>query len=294
MNLSNHVKGLLITGIGVLAISPDGLLLRLISADVLLITFWRGLLYSAGMAILLTLYYRRRVVDAFLGIGRPGLLMVVTYFTGSLAFVYSITHTAVANTLFIISTTPLFAALIAWLVFRERVPRRTWIAIAVSGAGIVVICSGKSIMPGAWLGNLAGLLTALSLAVGFTVVSKVRGRDMLPALALGGFLTALVLEPFVEPYQTTDQDLFYLFLMGFVLTPVGASLMYIGPRYIPAAEVGLMMLLESVLGPLWVWYFIGENPGYLVLVGGTVVLVTLSVHAVIGLRESSANERPPP
>ncbi len=292
MKLSNHSKGLLITGIGVLAISPDGLLLRLISADVLLITFWRGLLYSAGMVILLTLYYRTRILDAFLGMGSPGLLMVVTYFTGSLAFVYSITHTAVANTLFIISTTPLFAALIAWLVFRERVPRRTWIAIAVSGVGIVVICSGKSIMPGAWLGNLAGLLTALSLAVGFTVVSKARERDMLPALALGGFLTALVLEPFVEPYQTTDQDLYYLFIMGFVLTPVAASLMYIGPRYISAAEVGLMMLLESVLGPLWVWYFIGENPGSLVLIGGTVVLVTLSVHAVVGLREST-NAKPP-
>ncbi len=106
-------------------------------------------------------------------------------------------------------------------------------------------------------------------------------------MALGGFLTALVLEPLVSPSQTSDQDLFYLLLMGLFLIPVAASLMYIGPRYIPAPEVGLMILLESVFGPLWVWMALGEYPGDIALFGGVIVLATLSIHAYIGMRESS-------
>ena len=286
-SLSRHSRGLMFTGLGVLAVSPDGLLLRLVTTDVLTTTFWRSLFYSVGMMVLLTIFYRRKVIDAFFNIGRPGLLMLILYFIGNLSFVYSINHTAVANTLFIISATPLFAALIAWLVYGERVARRTWIAIGIACGGIAIICSGKSIMPGAWLGNLAGLFTAFAIAASFTIVSKNRDRDMLPAMALGGFLTALVLEPLVSPSQTSDQDLFYLLLMGFFLIPVAASLMYIGPRYISAPEVGLMILLESVFGPLWVWMALGEYPGNIALLGGVIVLATLSIHAYIGMRESS-------
>jgi drug/metabolite transporter (DMT)-like permease len=285
-----HSRGLLFTGLGVLAVSPDGLLLRLVTTDVLTTTFWRGLFYSAGMLVLLTVYYRRNVISAFFNIGRPGLLMMLLYCLGNLAFVYSISHTAVANTLFIISATPLFAALIAWLVYREKVLRRTWIAIAIACAGIAIICSGKSIMPGAWLGNLAALFTAFAIAASFTIVSKNRDRDMLPAMALGGFLTALVLEPLVSPSLISDHDLFILVLMGFFMLPVAASLMYIGPKYISAPEVGLMILLESVFGPLWVWMALGEHPGNLALLGGGIILVTLSLHAYIGMRDSAQQD----
>ncbi len=163
-SLSRHSRGLMYTGLGVLVVSPDGLLLRLVTTDVLTTTFWRSLFYSVGMLVLLTIFYRRKVIDAFFNIGRPGLLMLILYFIGNLSFVYSINHTAVANTLFIISATPLFAALIAWLVYGERVAGRTWIAIGIACGGIVIICSGKSIMPGAWLGNLAGLFTAFAIA----------------------------------------------------------------------------------------------------------------------------------
>jgi drug/metabolite transporter (DMT)-like permease len=101
---------------------------------------------------------------------------------------------------------------------------------------------------------------------------------------------ALMLEPFVTPSTTTDGDLFYLFLMGFILLPVAASLMFIGPKYISAPEVSLMMLLESIIGPFWVWLVLREHPGNQTLIGGSLVLITLSVHSFIAMRSSAKRE----
>ena len=284
--LSNHVKGILITAFGVIAVSPDGLLTRLITEDALTIVFWRGLFYSIGMFLILLTYYRSKIMDAMFDIGIPGLWMVLLYFLGNMGFIYSITHTAVANTLFIISTTPFWAALIAWLVFREKVAGRTWIAICLAGLGIIIICSGKSIMPDAYLGNLAGLLAAASLAASFTIVARNRDRDLLPSFVLGGIVTALVLEPFVSPSTISDRDLGYLLIMGFIMLPLAATLMFIGPKFISAPEVSLLMLLESIFGPLWVWIALEEYPGDMVIIGGVIVLVTLSVHGWLGMRAS--------
>ncbi len=165
--------------------------------------------------------------------------------------------------------------------------RRTWIAIFFAAAGIAVICSGKSIMPDAYLGNIAGLFAALTLATSFTVVSKHRSMDLLPSFVFGGLLSALVLFPFVSPAQTSASDLKYLFLMGFVMLPVAASLMFIGPKYISASEVSLMMLLESIFGPLWVWFALKEHPGNLTLAGGSIVLITLIMHGYLGIRDKN-------
>ena len=286
--MSNYTKGILITGLGVLVLSPDGLLLRLITEDVLTITFWRGLFYSFGMFIVLSLYYRRKILNAFFKIGRPGLLLAVLYFLGNLSFIFSISHTAVANTLFIVSTTPLFAAMISWLFLKKHVSRNTWIAIGIASMGIIIICSGETLMPNAHLGNMAGLFGAFTLACSFTVIGENRDRDLLPSFVLGGFLMAICLEPFVSPYSTSDQNLYYLFLMGFVMLPIAATLMFMGPKFISAPEVGLMMLLESILGPLWVWMVLNEYPGDLVLVGGGIVLITLFTHGYLALRAERA------
>ena len=214
-SLSTHAKGVIITALGVLVLSPDGLLIRLITADTLTITFWRGLFYSTSMFLVLTVFYKGKIIDAFFAIGLPGLVLALLYFIGNLAFIYSITHTAVANTLFIVSTTPLFAALISWIILKQRVDNRTWIAIVIAGIGIVIICGGASAMPQAQLGNISGLLGAFTLAASFTIISRYREKDLLPSFVLGGFLMALVLEPFVSPSQTSDSDLFYFFLDGF-------------------------------------------------------------------------------
>lgn len=278
-----HRRGLLITALGVIALSPDGLLNRLITAEAWTILFWRGLWVGLGMTLLLAVWHRCRLLSAFLAIGRSGLLIALLYFGSNACFVYAFANTNIANTLFFLSTTPLWAALIAWLIFRDPVAPRTWFAILATTIGVIVICLGKKIQPDAYLGNVAGLLAAVFLASIFSVIARHRDRDLLPAFALGGFLIALVLAPVVT-LAVTRTDMGYLFLMGFVMLPIAGNMLFIGPRYISAAEVSLLMLLETILGPLWVWWALQEHPGHLALIGGTLVLTTLAIHSGLGLR----------
>ncbi len=283
--ISERAQGYLITMFGVLAISPDGLLTRLISADALTITFWRGLFYGLMMMLYVALRYRGRLF-AYLGkFSTAEYGIMLCYGLGNTCFIYSITHTSVANTLFMLSTTPIWAAVIAWLFLSERVPARTWFAMVMVIVGIVVITRGSVGYTGAWLGDLAGLAAAGILATQFSLIRAARKRDVLPALGLGGIFTALALSHWVVPAETSNNDLAWLMVMGLVMLPVANALMYLGPRYLPAPEVGLMMLLETVLGPIWVWLAVGENPGSYSLIGGAIVLVTLAVNTFLGLRE---------
>lgn len=286
--LSTRAKGYLITALGVLAVSPDGLLTRFISADYLTITFWRALLFGLVAMTFVILRYRSRTLAVLAGFSWAEYAVMVCYGAGNLLFIYSITHTSVANTLFMLSTTPIWAALIAWLFLKERVPRRTWVAIGAVLIGILIITRGSHGKEGAWLGDLSGLFGAGVLALQFSIIRFAKSRDTLPALAMSGIFTGLVLSQFIDPMGTSNNDLFYLFIMGAVMLPVASSLMFLGPRYIPAPEVSLMMLLETILGPIWVWLVIKENPGIYSIVGGSIVLLTLAANTWLGLREDSA------
>ena len=285
MALSTRAKGYLITALGVLAVSPDGLLTRFISADFVTITCWRALLFGLVAMSFVILRYRTRTFSLLAGFSWAEYCVMACYGIGNLLFIYSITHTSVANTLFMLSTTPIWAALIAWLFLKERVPRRTWVAIGAVLIGIIIITRGSHGKEGAWIGDLAGLLGAGVLALQFSIIRFARSRDTLPALAMSGILTGLVLSQFIDPMATSNNDLFFLFIMGAVMLPVASSLMFMGPRYIPAPEVSLMMLLETILGPIWVWLVVKENPGIYSIVGGTIVLLTLAINTWLGLRE---------
>ncbi len=282
--LSFRAKGYLITMFGVLAVSPDGLLTRLIDADSLTIIFWRGLLFGlTGLAIVL-LRYRTNSLQLLLEMSWPDYIVMFTYMVGNILFIYSITHTSVANTLFMVSTTPIWAALIGWVFLGERVPGRTWFAIFMVIIGILVIAQGSKLGAQSWKGDIAGLIAACALAAQFSTIRLVRKRDMFPAMAFGGIFTALLVSPWIEPGLTSNQDMFFLMLMGVVMLPIATKLLILGPRYLPAPEVGLMMLLETIVGPIWVWFVLKENPGFYSIVGGTIVLLTLAINSFLSLR----------
>lgn len=284
--LSTHARGLLITGLGVLVITPDSLLIRLVSADQWTLLFWRGLFSAIGMQIALLILFRRRTWREIRQIGVAGALLAGIFGIGTVTFVVSITHTTAANTLFIVSTSPLFAAIAAWVLMREPVSPRTWGAIGFSLFGIGVIASG-GIGYGTLVGNLSALATAVILGLSFAMVRLHRARNMVPAMGLSGLVTALVALPLAQPFAPAALDFGVLLIMGLVMLPLSFGLMFIGPRYIPAPEVGLVLLLEAVLGPLWVWLALGEDPGVRTLVGGAIVLATLVVHSAISLWRSS-------
>jgi len=283
-HLSNHAKGLIITGLGVLVMTPDGLLVRLISADPWTLLFWRGFLSAIGLTLGLALIYRRRTWRLIAGIGWAGVVTGIVFGVGTVAFITALTHTSVANTLFLVSTSPLFSALIAWRFLREPVAPRTWAAIVATIVGIAIIASG-GLDDGTILGNLAALFGAMTLAVNFSVLRHHHKRNMVPSMGLGGLVAAAIALPLAEPHLVVGGDIAILAVMGLVMFPLSFGLLFVGPRYLPAPEVGLMMLLEAVLGPLWVWLAIGEDPGAATLVGGAVVIAALAVHSALALRE---------
>ena len=292
-HLPTHVKGLLITGFGVLVMTPDGLLVRLVDADEWTLLFWRGLLAGIGMAIGLTLIYRGKTWALIRQIGWAGLITGIIFGIGTCAFIMGITHTSVANTLFLVSTSPLFAAVFAWLVLREPVALRTWLAIAVTILGIGVIVSG-GLDWGSMIGNLAALAAAMTLAVNLCTMRHYQHRNMVPAMGIGGFVAALIALPLAAPLSISQGDVGVLALMGLVMVPLSFGLLFVGPRYLPAPEVGLMMLLEAVLGPFWVWWALGENPGTAAIVGGAIVLGALAMNAWLSLREERRQTRSSP
>jgi drug/metabolite transporter (DMT)-like permease len=283
--LSTHAKGLLITAAGVLIISPDGLLTRLIETDHWTMIFWRALLVSFGMWLMVSLINPNRVWQRYLTVRGPGLLMVASYSLGTVSFVYAITHTSVANTLIILSSTPLFAALIGRVLLQEPIQLRTLLAITLVAIGIAAIASGSaSSGDAALLGDLAAILGSFFLACGFSLVRRFPQISVLSAISCSGLMTALLVLPLASPLAITPADFGYLLLMGLYVVPVGTALMYLGPRYIPAAEVGLLLLLESILGPIWVWLVFAENPGVHTLVGGAIILSTLTLNTIWALK----------
>lgn len=283
--LSTHAKGLLITACGVLVISPDGLLTRLITTDHWTMIFYRALFLSFGMWLLLGFTCPNRVWQQYRTLKGAALLKVPAYSLGTISFIFAITHTSVANTLIILSTTPLFAALISRVLLHERIEKRTMFAISLVAIGLAVIAAGSMDQPGNWRGDLAALLGSFFLALGFSFVRRFPRASTFAAISCSGILTALLILPLAAPLSITRDDLGYLMIMGIYMLPVGTALMFIGPRYIPAAEVGLLLLLESVLGPVWVWLALGEQPGSYTLVGGAIVLSTLALNTAWALKQ---------
>jgi drug/metabolite transporter (DMT)-like permease len=271
-------------GLGVLAISPDALVIRLVKLPPPAIAFWRGLLMSFGFALMALVLYRGTTVRRFRRMGRVGLAVAGFGACSNLLFVTAITHTAVSNTLVILAASPVFAAVLSALVLGERIPPITWAASLLILAGVgVIVHSSLARGSGLW-GDVAALAASLSTAGMLVVLRRHPGADPVPGLALGGLVAAAIVAPGVHRFAPSAHDLALLMLLGLVLLPIAIGLITRGPRYLPAPEVGLMMLLETLLGPLWVWLVIGGAPSRASIFSGVLIVAVLAVHSTVALR----------
>ncbi|MBS1269618.1 MAG: hypothetical protein MAG794_00569 [Gammaproteobacteria bacterium] len=283
--LSTHAHGLLITVAGVLVLCPDTLLIRLIQAEggsEWSIAFWRGILTALGLVA----FYRFAEGDGslkrFFRIDRWVLAATLTMAIQALAFVLSVANTSVANTLIIVATGPLFTALFAWAFLRERPPLRTWITMVAAFAGMLVIFY-HDLGNVSLLGDSLALVTAVGLGITFVIVRHRKAVNMMPAMSMGKFVSAIAVIPLAAPFEMTVTGLGLTLFLGLVLLPLSFGLLTLGPRYIPAPEVSLFLLLETVLGPLIVWVAIGEAVSSSTIAGGVIILIALAGNAIVGL-----------
>lgn len=282
---STHVRGTLIVAAGVLVLSPDALLVRLVGAGVWEIIFWRSTFSAVSLGTVLAVRYRSDLARVVRAMGGAGFVSSLLFGASSFLFVSSIVHTRVANVLAILATAPFFASLFARLILHEAVPRRTWLAIPLAVGGIGLIFGGSLVRDPGLLGELLALLLAVTLGGNLVTLRSARNVDMIPTVAIGAAFAALASALLASPSAVSGVDLGILALMGGAQLPLALVLIAaIGTRYLPAPEVGLLMLGETILGPVWVWLVVGEQPAPLALVGACIVVATLVAHSALGVR----------
>jgi drug/metabolite transporter (DMT)-like permease len=262
--------------------SSGGLIARLVTTSPWTTSLWRSLFASLFLVLVLRIVRGRSIVAQWRDGGRPVVAVAVCMALASTCFIFSLAHTSVANTLILISTGPYVAGLLGWLLLGERVAPRTWLTMGVTLAGALIMVS-DSYSRGAIVGDLLAIVMAGSFATATVLVRRHPEIQMAPASALATSLTALVALPFAEPLQTGPRDLALLALFGVGNYGTGFLLFMAGARWIPAAQSALIGMLETVLGPLWVWLVVNERPGLATLTGGALILAALLANTLIEL-----------
>ena len=289
---SQYARGLALTFAGVLAVTPDTLLVRLVDADPWTLVFWRGLGIAGALVVIVLAVEGRAGLRNMFRFGPRRLLGAALLVGVSHCFIWALALTAAANVLVVLAASPLAAAVIGRLFLGEPVPARTWVA-AVAVAGGVAVIFADDLERGRLAGNLCAAVATVALAAYFVLLRSIRAASTLPVPIWGNLAAALVALPFASPFAVPETGVLWLALMACLLLPAGISLISTGPRYIPAAEVGLLLLLETLLGPLWVWLGTGETPTTAVLAAGAVIVAALAMNSALGLRSAARREMPP-
>jgi drug/metabolite transporter (DMT)-like permease len=285
--MNSYAQGLLIVALGVTLISPDSAVIRLIDLDPWSIIVWR----SAGSAIAMSLfaYLRHRgKFRAYLASNWPlGLALVPLFAVGQISFVAGVSLTAPAVALVLVGATPFFTAIVAWFLIGERSSRTTQIAILIGFVGVAIAVAGGSGGEVTLIGNLFAVSVPISLAFGFTIARRLQSPDVWLAFGLSHALAACIValvQPVAMPPSLWDWGL--LVSNGMIISAGAMALITLGLRYLPAAEVSLLMTGETVLGPLLVWWWVGLAPGTNAWIGGALVIAALVGNAGMRLRSA--------
>ena len=270
-------------------LSTAGIALRLVEqADGWQILFYRSLALSITILLILVFQKGSRVFDEFRKLDWNDCLLAVFLGTGFVTYVFALLYNTVANALFIFSFAPFLAAFLGWMLLGERVATRTWLAIGVAMAGLTVMV-GSELALSHYLGTLLALWIPIAYAASIIAVRRSKRDNMLVALCLAG-LVALVLSAFfVTDYALTSRDLIISLYLGVFQVGMGFTLVVLGSRHVPAAQVGLLALVEPILAPLWVWMGVGELPGLATIIGGSIIFLAIATDGILNIKSSGNN-----
>ena len=279
---------LLMVGAGALW-STGGILVRNVSMpDSWEIVLWRSVFMVLFLFTVLAFWHRKNVFAKIAEVGFQGALCGLFLASTFFFFILSVTRNTVANTLVLMSTGPFFVAVFGRIFLTERIPPRTWIAIGVALSGITLMFS-EGLDKGQSLGNFLALGVPTAFSLNIIILRRAKAHvDMVPSVMLAGIFSILIALPLAWPLTPTLRDLTILGIMGCIQLGTGCLLMTIATRYLAAGEVGLLALLETTLGPIWVWLGMGERPTDIALIGGVIVIGALLFNEWLGFREIPA------
>ncbi len=284
-NLTDQQKGSLLAFVAVIFITPDSLFIRLSNVDTWGLVFYRGIIPFFTVFLGMLLIYKLNFFKILFTSGYHGLIYIGTFSLTNITFVVSIQNTNVANTLVMIATAPMLSAILGAIFLKEPPDKKTWISIIITFLAIIYIFF-DSIKLGNLYGDILGFITALGLAVGAVTIRSAKTKNLVPAAVVGKLFVATFALFFIESFVLKDKDLLIIPLMCILCVAIPFVLVTIAPRFIPAAEVNLFFLLETIIGPIWVWLIIKEQPSIETLQGGIIIIATIAIHSFLKLKKN--------
>ena len=284
-NLTDQQKGSLMAFVAVMFITPDSLFIRLSNVDTWGLVFYRGMIPFFTVLLVMLIIYKLNFFKILFTSGYHGLVYIGTFSLTNITFVVSIQNTNVANTLVMIATAPMLSAILGAIFLKEPPDKKTLISIIITFFAIIYIFF-DSIKIGNIYGDILGFVTALGLAVGAVIIRSAKTKNLVPAAVIGKLFVGIFALFFIESFALIDKDLLIIPLMCIFCVAIPFVLVTIAPRFIPAAEVNLFFLLETIIGPIWVWMIIKEQPSIETLQGGLVIIITIAIHSFFKLKNS--------
>ena len=291
MNIISKIPGPLLIFFGALSLSFGGLIVKSFEGSTLWqILFWRSLFFSLTVLAFLVISYKKKTFKAFKDSGLPGFFGGIVLSFGFCGYVFAMYNTTVANTNFIISLQILFLAIFGFFFLKEKINLVTLTSIILALSGVLLMV-GNSLSPGELSGNLAAFTMPVTFAVLIMIVRRFPSVDMVPAQFVAGISSCLIGLSLSPTIMISPHDIFLGFLAGFFQIGFGFIFITIGARTTPSAMVGIIMLSESVLGPIWAFLFVSERPSIYGLIGGAIILsaVLLQFYSLLSKSKKSVS-----
>jgi len=289
MKIISKIPGPILVFMGALSLSFGGLIVKSFEGATLWqILFWRSIFFSLTILAFLIITYKKKLFNSFYLSGLPGFIGGVVLSFGFCGYVIAMYSTTVANTNFIISLQILFLAIFGYFFLKEKISSVTLLSIVLAITGVLIMV-GNSLGPGEMTGNLAAFSMPITFAVLIMIVRKFPSVDMVPAQFVAGICCCLIGYALSNKLMISYHDIFLGFLAGFFQVGFGFIFITIGARTTPSAMVGIIMLSESVLGPIWAFLFASERPSMFSLIGGAVILLAVLIQFYTLLKKSKKN-----
>ena len=287
MKIKDQKKGTLLAFTAIMFITPDSLLIRLSNVESWNLIFYRGFIPFFVVFIGLLIVQKSKIFHSIIENGWHGAGYICTFIVTNILFVISIENTNVANTLIMVSLAPMLSALISFIFLKEYPDKKTWIAITITTLAVIYIFV-DSFEKGDVKGNVYGFICAMGLAAGAVIIrSGKKNANLIPSAMTAKFIIALICLFFIDDLTVIKgNDLLIIPVMCIFCVAIPFVLITLAPRYITAAEVNLFFLLETVLGPFWVWLVIKEQPSMETIIGGAVIILTIATHSFLALKKT--------
>ena len=289
MTFLNKIPGSILIFLGALCLSFGGLIVKSFEgANLWQILFWRQFFFAIIVVLYLLFSYKKNFFKSFYNSGLPGFIAGLFLSVGFAAYVFSMYTTTVANTNFIITTEIIFLAIFGYFLLKEKINLITFISIILGMSGVLLIVGSSLTIQSSeqFLGNIVAFVMPVSFAILVIIIRRYPNVDMVPSQFTAGIAAAFIGFLIAGKLSISPHDLFLAFLAGFFQIGFGFILITIGSQTTPAAVVGVLMLTESVFGPLWAWLFINEVPPISVLIGGGIIICSILLQSFYGKKSS--------